>query len=72
MYEFKLDTGSDGNLILMKMYKSFFLCRNNSNINKSIHRKIVLYAYNCSCIPQMDINCIKIVNKGHKYQWNFL
>ena len=43
MCKFKLDTGSNGNLILIRMYKSIFC--NIDDLNKLINKNIVLHAY---------------------------
>ena len=44
MCKFKLDTASNGNLMPIIMNKLIFLHTNINNLNKSIKRKIVLYA----------------------------
>ena len=61
MSEFKLDTGSDGNPVAIRMYKTLFLQTNIDESNKTIK---VLCTYNNSCIPQMGICQIAIVKKG--------
>ena len=67
----KLHTGSDGNLMPIRMYKVPFLQTNIDEINKSRNKKIVFCAYNNSCISQMDICHITVLNKCFEYQCSF-
>ena len=50
-YGYKINRGSDGNLMSTRMYKALFLCANLNDLSKSISRKIELCTYNKSCIP---------------------
>ena len=52
MCEYKINTGSDGNIMPIKMSKALFPHTIITDKNKSKYRKI-LHAYNISCIPQM-------------------
>ena len=67
MCKFKLDTGSDGNLMPVRMYKLLLPQTNIDELNKSINKKIVLHTYSNSCIEQMGkmgICHISIINKA--------
>ena len=44
--KYKIDTGSDGNIMPIKMFKVLFLDTETANLNKSIDRKLILCAYN--------------------------
>ena len=60
----KLDIGSDGNLMPIKMYRMVFLYRSVTDLNKSM--KIVLCTYNNSSIQQMGLCRVTIINVGIK------
>ena len=47
MSEFKFETGSNGSLMLMRMYKMLFPKTNINELNKFTNKK-VLHAYNIS------------------------
>ena len=47
--QYKIDTGSDGNLIPIRMYKVIFPCTNITKLSKYIDRKIVLHTYITIC-----------------------
>ena len=51
----------------IRMYKGLLLHAKISELIKSINRKVVLHAYNYSCIPQMAIYRLIFINKGIKY-----
>ena len=56
----------------INMYKMLFPHTNVNKLNKSINRKIVLHAYNNSCIPQMGICKVIIIIEGTGYHCNFI
>ena len=58
----KLDTGNKGNLMPIKIYESLFLQTNLAELNKSINKKIVLHTCSYSCIPQVGICHIAVIN----------
>ena len=62
MCECKLDTGSGGNVMPIRMYKLHFLQTNIDALNKSIKKETVLCAYNNSFIPQMGLCHIAMIN----------
>ena len=64
--EHKIGIGSHGNLMLIRMYKMIFPHTDINELHKSIN-KIVLCVYNTSCIPQMGMCKVTIINKGIKY-----
>ena len=51
----------------IRMYKVLFLCTNINKLNRSMHNKIVLCAYDYFCIPQRDVCCNTMINKGIEY-----
>ena len=52
----------------MRMYKALYSNTKITDLNTSIDRKIILHTYNTSCIPQMGVCKITIINKGIEYQ----
>ena len=62
--EYKIDAGSDGNLMPIRLYKMLFLHTNITELKKYIDKEIVLYTYNSSCIPQMGVCRIIIINNS--------
>ena len=46
MYEHKIDTGSDGNIMPINMFKMLFPHTKITDLNKSIDRKRILCTYN--------------------------
>ena len=67
MCNYKLDTRSDGNLMLIRMYKLPFLQTNMDELKKAINTEIVLPAYNNSICHKWDICHTAIFNKGIEY-----
>ena len=67
--KYKIDTGSDGNLMPIRKYKLLFPHTNLNELNTSINRKIVLHPYNNLSIPNMGR--VALINKGIKYQCIF-
>ena len=63
--EYKVNTGSDDNLMPIKVFKVPFL-----DITIGIEKKVVLCTYNSSYIPQMDISMETIINKSINFQYN--
>ena len=55
----------------IRMFKALFPNTNVDILKKSIDKNVVLHAYNNSCIPQMGISKIKIINNGIKFWCNF-
>ena len=65
MFKFELGTGSDGNLVPIRMFRISFTQININELNKFINeKKIVLCTYNNSCIPQIVICHIVIIKKA--------
>ena len=69
--EYKIGTGSDGNLMPIRRYKVLFLHANISQPKQSINKKAVLHTCNISCTPQMGICRVTIINKGITYWCSF-
>ena len=69
MYKFKLDTGSNGNLIPIRMYeKTFYTNILLMNYANPYNTQIVLCTINNSCIPEIGICQIAIIDKGINYR----
>ena len=54
----------------IKMSKMFFPDTKIANLNKSIDKKAILHAENNSCITQMSICKVIMINKGITFQCN--
>ena len=67
--EYKIDTGSDGNLKPTRMYKTLFLDTNINELN-TFMKNIVLHDCNNLCIPQMGTK-ITMIDVVIEYQWYF-
>ena len=66
-----VDTGSDGNLIPIEMFKMLFSHTIMTDPNKSIDWNIIFCTYNNLCIPQIGIWRVTIINKSIKFQCIF-
>ena len=54
-YNYNTDTGSDSNLMPIRINKTLLLYRNIAKLNMSTDQNNVLCTYNNPCIPQMGI-----------------
>ena len=68
MYKYKIDTNTDGNFMLIKMFKTIFPHTKITYVNNTMDRKIILHDYNNSCVPQMGVCRVTIINKGIEFQ----
>ena len=67
MCKYKMDTGSDGNLIPINVQNVVSAYKHKET--KQIYlKKITIIT---SWIPQRGISRVAVINKGIKYQWNF-
>ena len=57
--------------LAIKKFKVIFPDTEIADLNKFSDKKVVLHAYNNSCIPQMDVCKVVLINKGIKFQSNF-
>ena len=61
MCKYKIDIGSDGNLLPIKLFRGLFPHTRITDFNKSMVRKIILWSYNKSCIPQMAVCKVNVI-----------
>ena len=64
--EYKIDTSSDGNLATIRMLKALYWNTEITHLNKAVDTKIILHAYSNSCIPQLGVCKVNIINKSIK------
>ena len=51
-----IDIGSNSKLMPLNMFKMFLFSNTViADLNKCIHKKVMLHTYNNSCIPQIGI-----------------
>ena len=62
-----MDTGSDGILMPIKMFRMLFPYTKITNLNKSTIKQLALITYNNPCIPQMGVCNVSTINKDIKY-----
>ena len=68
--KYKTDTGSDGNLMPIKMFRMVFPYTNITDLNKSMDKNSIIHLSN-SYIPQMGVCKITIINKGIECIYSF-
>ena len=56
--KYKIDTGSDSNLMPLSIFRSLYLNTTITELNKCINKKIIVNTHNNSCIPQLGIQSI--------------
>ena len=67
----KIDTGCNGNLMLIKMFKTLFPHSKITNLDRPLDRKIILCTCYNSCLPQMAVSKVTIINNGIECQCSF-
>ena len=69
--QYKIDTGGNGNLMPVNMFKVLFPNTTIAHLNKCIDQKVILCAHNNSCIPQIGICKITTISQRHSVPMQF-
>ena len=63
--------GSDGNVLQLDIFKVLFPKTTLEQLLKHKDKRVILCTYSNSCVPQMGVCKVNIVNKGIKYQCSY-
>ena len=69
MLEYNIDTGCDGNLVPVNMFKVLFQETSLAELAWYENEEVTLCTYNSSCIPQLGVCKVKIMHKEKSYRF---
>ena len=71
MVLYKVDTGSDGNIMPLHIYKKLFPKITNKQLVATKNKNILLNMYNKTTISQLDTCTVEIEHKNNRKKYKF-
>ena len=72
MVPYKIDTGSDGNIMPLHMYKKLFPNITNVQLSTTKNKNVLLKTYNKTTITQLGMCTVIVEHKNNKKKCTFL